>query len=914
MSPSFLSSNGSSSLKQDGASSTHSQTHPRSIIDGDVPSASNSIALEHEADHERDHDKEDEDRNGSIHQHPSAPTPTSTPPPDSSSNNAKKRTNSGHHHLRPILNFRSMTRKSSGGDGSNKPWSSGRSLSYGDETSTSGREKSNRNASGNNSSNLAEEVGGKGKLGTPPTSTATDEANSSSTPTIKPTNSFKTSNNKAIPHISFDVPSTRTAATTDNGASTGGVRAAETEPPALTTTTTTTTTTSNNSANSNNNYRHNHHPLQSSSSSSAFSSHNTSTSTADNTDETITLGRDLQNTSTLGSIHEGHPATGTGTGTATATHALSSLNPNYNYNADVDDDNDDVHTDQEPYAGAQVEPPTSTAVVATTPLPTTTVSRPPSVHRPPGPPRRQSILPTHQTRLITTLLQSNNDSEIGSTDSRNFIPISGNMVTRKIWVKRPLASATMITINEDDLVDDVRDMILRKYANSLGRQFDSPDITLRICPRDKEPSRVLQPDEPMGRTLDAHYPGGQLVDEALLIDIPSRRTPKASPNPRYYGDDRPHESGTDYFPPYPPAHHTPNSATFNGPHTIHFPPSMAVLGGGQLPALPSPGSVRRMGQGSRPKAQRMHTASPASTVTNGGGHASQTGAPPIILQNYGRPPRSRTHSGASSDHSAATHPPPAAPPMPSPPAPERTATPPPRVSSPRLTNRPKKTKQKAGEERQQQQSQQPQQQTKPQTPSLPSGLLNGAVPPINVLIVEDNPINLRLLEAFVKRLKVRWQTAMNGLEAVSKWRAGGFHLVLMDIQLPKMNGLEATREIRRIEKVNNIGVFSSSASSALSPAEKERAPEPEKEADRLVNTEMFKSPVIIVALTASSLQSDRHEALAAGCNDFLTKVRFLFGVARDCFCFFALGLSPRLSLNSVMTDMIFVYSPSTLSG
>ncbi|KAE9578278.1 hypothetical protein CGMCC3_g5742 [Colletotrichum fructicola] len=35
--------------------------------------------------------------------------------------------------------------------------------------------------------------------------------------------------------------------------------------------------------------------------------------------------------------------------------------------------------------------------------------------------------------------------------------------------------------------------------------------------------------------------------------------------------------------------------------------------------------------------------------------------------------------------------------------------------------------------------------------------------------------------------------------------------------------------------------------------------------------ELFKSPVIIVALTASSLQSDRHEALAAGCNDFLTK-------------------------------------------
>jgi osomolarity two-component system response regulator SSK1 len=146
-------------------------------------------------------------------------------------------------------------------------------------------------------------------------------------------------------------------------------------------------------------------------------------------------------------------------------------------------------------------------------------------------------------------------------------------------------------------------------------------------------------------------------------------------------------------------------------------------------------------------------------------------------------------------------------------------------------------------------------------------MLNGGVPPINVLIVEDNIINLKLLEAFMKRLKVRWQTAMNGKEAVTKWRAGGFHLVLMDIQLPVMNGLEATREIRRLEKLNSIGVFSSSASSSAPDC----ADEPEG-ADKLPSSILFKSPVIIVALTASSLQSDRHEALAAGCNDFLTKV------------------------------------------
>lgn len=159
-----------------------------------------------------------------------------------------------------------------------------------------------------------------------------------------------------------------------------------------------------------------------------------------------------------------------------------------------------------------------------------------------------------------------------------------------------------------------------------------------------------------------------------------------------------------------------------------------------------------------------------------------------------------------------------------------------------------------------------------------SSVLDSSVPPINVLIVEDNIINMRILEGLMKRLKVRWQTAMNGQIAVDKWKTGGYHLVLMDIQMPIMNGLQATKEIRRLERVNGIGVFSATpgAESENGPAgvtangENGKAHNPAD--DKLdMSKAVFKSPIIIVALTASSLQSDRHEALAAGCNDFLTK-------------------------------------------
>lgn len=111
-----------------------------------------------------------------------------------------------------------------------------------------------------------------------------------------------------------------------------------------------------------------------------------------------------------------------------------------------------------------------------------------------------------------------------------------------------------------------------------------------------------------------------------------------------------------------------------------------------------------------------------------------------------------------------------------------------------------------------------------------------------------------------------------------------------------MNGLDATKEIRRLERVNRIGVFVNNAGRKTPCYEKEEeeaingafevdgsreAKDKEaKPGDKLDNLDLFKSSVIIVALTASSLQSDRHEALAVGCNDFLTKVSLF----RFCHC------------------------------
>ncbi|KAJ5280147.1 hypothetical protein N7478_005519 [Penicillium angulare] len=470
---------------------------------------------------------------------------------------------------------------------------------------------------------------------------------------------------------------------------------------------------------------------------------------------------------------------------------------------------------------------------------------PQSSKRPSLASRRQSLLPASQQHLISGLLEQSLFASPSDHGSSRVPVTAANMVTRRIWVKRPGGSATLVPCLEDAVVDELRDQVIMKYGNSLGRTFDSPDIVIRIVAREASTrltttDRLLSPEEVLASVLDSYYPDGQSIEEALLIEAPSRRTPKPSPRPTggyHHHHPEPGEHG-EYFPLMPANTKAPTPPTHSSSSGGTNPQSISILTNGVAPAIPSPGGRPRRHQPSlhRPPLQRHTTNSPTMlgqvpTVTETGVSPHSQPPPTIPPQNVPTPPATVAESPQAKSH-----------------------TPPAPIASPRSLRKSKAAV----------------------SPGAAfGGLIDGTVPPINVLIVEDNIINQKLLEAFMKRLSVRWKCAANGEEAVRKWRQGGFHLVLMDIQLPVMNGLDATKEIRRLERLNGIGVFSKTASgrSSASSANEKRPGlyRSVSEEDTLSDLSLFRSPVIIVALTASSLQSDRHEALAAGCNDFLTK-------------------------------------------
>lgn len=76
-------------------------------------------------------------------------------------------------------------------------------------------------------------------------------------------------------------------------------------------------------------------------------------------------------------------------------------------------------------------------------------------------------------------------------------------------------------------------------------------------------------------------------------------------------------------------------------------------------------------------------------------------------------------------------------------------------------------------------------------------VVNVEVRHINVLIAEDNILNQRIIEILIKKMGWNYKLVADGVEAVNECLTGVYNVILMDIDMPNMNGWEATIELRK---------------------------------------------------------------------------------------------------------------------
>jgi len=109
---------------------------------------------------------------------------------------------------------------------------------------------------------------------------------------------------------------------------------------------------------------------------------------------------------------------------------------------------------------------------------------------------------------------------------------------------------------------------------------------------------------------------------------------------------------------------------------------------------------------------------------------------------------------------------------------------------------------------------------------------------LRILVAEDNLVNQKVAKRFLEHAGCRPDFAGNGREAIEAIAREPYDLVFMDVQMPEMDGLEATREIRRRQAASVAG---------------------------------FTHPIRIVAMTANAMQGDREICLEVGMDDYVTK-------------------------------------------
>ncbi len=105
---------------------------------------------------------------------------------------------------------------------------------------------------------------------------------------------------------------------------------------------------------------------------------------------------------------------------------------------------------------------------------------------------------------------------------------------------------------------------------------------------------------------------------------------------------------------------------------------------------------------------------------------------------------------------------------------------------------------------------------------------------MRVLVAEDHPVNQRIATCYLDKLEIEWVLAENGEEAITEFKKQRFDLILMDLQMPVVDGLQATRAIRELEVVGG-------------------------------------THTPIIAMTASVLEEDRRQCVEAGFDDYVAK-------------------------------------------